>query len=101
MRIPKIIQIRSSLLKSNTLFLILFFLIPLSGCNILRLNNPERKAQKQQEKENKKLKKAYQADVKKQYKMQSKDTRKRMNKNLQKVNKDYKRKTGKSKWRCT
>jgi cytochrome c biogenesis protein ResB len=87
--------------KSIAFVLILFFIISLSGCNILRFKDPERKAQKHQEKENKKLKKAYQADVKNQYKMQSKETRRRMNKNLNKVNKDFRRKTGKSKWKCS
>jgi uncharacterized membrane-anchored protein YhcB (DUF1043 family) len=82
-------------------FLVIFLLITLPGCNVLRFNDPERKAQKQQEKENKKLKKAYQADVKEHYKIQTRETRKRMNKNLQKVNKDFKRKKSKSKWNCS
>jgi ClpP class serine protease len=79
---------------------VLGFLASLSGCNILRFKNPEKKALKQQKKENEKLKKAYQADVKDHYKKQTKETRKRMNKNLNKVHKDFKRKKGKSKWKC-
>jgi cytochrome c biogenesis protein ResB len=87
--------------KRAAFVLILFFLFVLSGCSIFRFSNPERKAQKQMEKENKKLKKAYQSDVKDQYKMQSKEARRRMNKNLRKVNRDFKRKTGKSRWNCS
>ncbi len=87
--------------KSIAFILALLFLVSLSGCSLLRFNNPEKKAHKQQEKENKKNKKAYQADVKEHYKMQTKETRKRMNKNLNKVSKDFKRKKGKSKWKCS
>ena len=87
--------------KCKILIILLFFLITLSGCSVLRFNDPERKAQKQLEKENKKLKKAYQADVKENYKMQTRETRRRMNKNLKKVNKDFKQKKSKTKWKCS
>jgi hypothetical protein len=87
--------------KCKAFILLLFFLITLSGCSVLRFNDPERKAQKQLEKENKKLKKAYQADVKENYKMQTRETRRRMNKNLKKVNKDFKQKKSKTKWKCS
>jgi cytochrome c biogenesis protein ResB len=97
-------QLIAKTYKSIAFILIGLFLVSLSGCGlryILRFNNPEKKAHKQQEKENKKLKKAYQSDVKQQYKMQTKETRRRMNKNLNKVSKDFKRKKGKSRWKCS
>lgn len=76
-------------------------LLFLPGCRLLRLNNPEKKAERKQKKENKKLQKAYQSEVKAHYKMQTKETRKRMNKNLNKVSKGIKKKgKGKSTWRC-
>ena len=89
---------KSNYIKPMVLALLMFF--TLTDCNILR-PNPDRKAKKQQEKENKKLKKTYQSDVKSHYKMQSQDTKKRMKKNLNKVRKDNKGKKGKSKWKCS
>ena len=94
-------QLVAKTYKSIAFILIGLFLVSLSGCGLLRFNNPEKKAYKQQEKENKKLKKAYQADVKAHYKMQTKETRRRMNKDLNKVSKDFKRKKGKSRWKCS
>ncbi len=90
-------------MKNNHIKPLIFALLvffTLSGCNIIR-PNPDRKAKKQQEKENKKLKKAYESDVKSHYKMQSAETKKRMKKNLNKVRKDTKGKKGKSKWKCS
>jgi cytochrome c biogenesis protein ResB len=93
-------QVNLKLTRAIAIIMVLLFLISLTGCSVLR-SNPARKAQKQEEKENKKLKKAYQADVKAHYKMQTRETRNRMNKNLNKVSKDFKRKKGKSKWKCS
>jgi len=93
--------INEKFLRNILVLFIIASLLFLTGCRLLRLNDPERKAEKKQEKENKKLQKAYQSEVKAHYKMQTKETRKRMNKNLNKVNKGIKKKgKGKSKWRC-
>jgi hypothetical protein len=87
--------------KFTAFLIILGLMFSLTNCNILRFNDPEGKAKKQLEKENKRLEKAYRADVKNHYKMQSKESRKRMNKNLNKAIKDIKHKKGKSRWKCS
>lgn len=75
----------------------LFFL---QGCKAVFVNDPEKKAMKQHNKEEKAFEKEYVKARKQHYKNQSKKTRKRMNKNLRKAKKNNKTKKRKSGWDC-
>ncbi len=73
------------------------------GCRTLGFNDPQKKADKQQEQKQKELIKQYKADIKRHYDMQTKETRKRMKENLRKAKKADRKnrdKKKKSKWKC-
>ena len=70
------------------------------GCKTLFVDNPEKKAVKQQKEEDREFNKAHGKIKKTLYKNQTRDTRKRMDKSLKKTRKRNKSKKSKSKRNC-
>ena len=84
--------------KFIALLLIVGLVLLNSGCRTIFLKNPEKKAQKAQEKEEKQFQKNYAKIKKAHLKNQDKATRKRMKKKLRQAKKTNKKK--KSDWDC-
>ncbi|MBM3434718.1 MAG: hypothetical protein FJY07_00710 [Bacteroidetes bacterium] len=81
------------------LVLIGLLLLVLTGCKTLKFGNPEKKALKQKQKEEKQLQETYRQEVKAHYKLQTNETRKRMKQNYARVRKQAKKQNN-SYWRC-
>jgi len=89
--------------KFIAILLILGLVIYFQSCKTIFVNNPEKKALKKQEKEDKEFAKSYSKARKDHYEIQDKETRRRMEKNLKKIKRQEKKKNKKkkkSKWDC-
>lgn len=88
--------------KVYVLLVCISFVILGSGCKSMFSGNPQRKAEKQQAKNDKLSSQSYDDLKKRPYDIQTKETQKRMKKNLKKTKKHYKKKKkGRSGWECS
>lgn len=100
MFVNPIASMRMKFCKFTVLLLLCSNLFFIQACKTVFVNDPEKKAMKQKQAQDKEFEKAYAKVRKQHYKNQSKDTRKRMNKNLKKAKKRNKTKKTKSGWDC-
>ncbi len=91
---------RMKFCKFIAFVLLCFQLILFQGCKTLFVNDPEKKAVKQQKKEDQEFNKAYAKIRKAHYKNPTRDTRKRMDKSMKKAKKRNKSKKSKAKRNC-
>lgn len=86
--------------KFSVLLLVIIQLACLTACKTTFVNDPEKKARKQQEKDDKAFKRSYEKIQQAHLKNQTKETRKRMKKNQKRAKKRNKKKKKKNGWDC-